>query len=857
MFHAPQARLCLKKILFALGALLLTACETQVQELGSQDSSTTTDGTSAELTVAAQKGPFLDGSTVIIHELDSAGRIVRSKDVSKQFENLGRFRLNVPWSGPTLVEISGPFYDEFQGRSSAEQTTLRSVVDVKNGGKGVGNVNVITDLATARVLYYLQRGEPVETAMRVARQELMDSFGLGLPDGAMPSDLDLMNGRGNLAPDNASLLLFSGTVMATGSAAITDNLREEFATSGALDCGLESLQPIADTVSIDALAANLKNLDPTADPPDATDLAAANAVWLDPAAVTCDGSGGDDTDGGGTVDHMPAAANDAFSVAEDTSVSGDLGANDSGLEDGGIVYSLDSVPSSGTAVVNADGSFSYTPAPDYNGSDSFGYAVTDADGDASSATVSITVTAVDDIPVANDDAVSTSEGVSVGGDAANNDSGLGDGGISYALGAAPANGSASIASDGSFTYTPNPLFSGADSFGYQVSDADGDIASGTVTVTVSSVNAVPVANDDSVTVAEDASVSGDLSANDSGLEDGGIVYAPGGPPAHGTAVVNSDGSFTYTPAPDYNGGDSFGYSVSDVDGESSSATVSVTVTAMDDLPVATADSGTLDEDTQLSGDLAANDSGLVDGGIAYHLESGPANGSAQVASDGGFTYTPAADYNGTDSFTYAVSDADGDSATATVSLTINPVNDVPVAAADGASIAQGGSADIPVLDNDTGLGDGIGSVSVTQPSNGSATVGTDNVVTYTPDSAFHGSESFSYTVSDANGDSAVASIAVTVECTSCGQAVLSWDRPTTNTDGSELTDLTAYNVYYGTAPDDLANQVRIDDPTATGYTVDGLSGGWTYYFEVTAENAGGAESSPSNQVSKAITAGGP
>lgn len=858
MFASLQARSCPKKILFLVLTLALAACDTQVQSLDGQDGAqiqpASTD--SIELDVVAQKGPFLEGSTVTLYEINSAGAAVRSKDVSKQFGNLGRFRVNVPWSGPTLIEIKGPFYDEFQGTQSQEQSTLRSVIDVEKGGKGIGNINVLTDLFSARVLYHLQRGETFETAMSVARQELKDSFGLALGGGAMPSDLDLMNGDGSLAPDNANLLLFSGTVMATGSVSIVSNLASEFATSGALVCGLESLRPYAAGVSIDALAENLHQLDSNATPPDSADLAAANPLWLQAGSTACNGGSGT---GGGTTDHQPMAQDDAASVNEDASFSADLRVNDSGLEDGGIVYLLSSAPAHGTAVVNSDGSYSYTPAPDFNGTDTFGYIVTDQDGDSASASVMMTVIPVDDVPVANDDAFSTMAGSSVDGDLSSNDTGFGDGGIVYSLNGAPANGSVSVNANGHFTYTPNSGFGGTDSFGYRVIDADGDQANATVDVMVSVVNtnATPVAVNDSFSVDEDSSVSGDLRANDSGLEDGGIVYSLGSTPAHGNAVVDASGGFQYVPTADFNGSDSFTYSVSDIDGESATATVSLDVNAVDDQPIAVADSATVDEDSQVSGDLRANDSGLVDGGIAYYLQSAASNGSAQVQSDGSYTYTPASDFNGSDSFSYSVSDADGDEATATVNVTVNPVNDVPVAVSDTAVTPQGEAVAITVLANDSGLGDGIATLSATQPGNGTVTVDTDNVVSYTPDASFFGSDSFSYTITDANGDLSVASVGVNVECSACGQAVLSWDPPTTNTDGSQITDLAAFNVYIGTAPGDRSNKVKIDDPAATTYTVDGLSAGWTYYFVVTAENAGGAESSPSNEVSKAIVAGAP
>ncbi|MBK8386165.1 MAG: tandem-95 repeat protein [Candidatus Accumulibacter sp.] len=129
----------------------------------------------------------------------------------------------------------------------------------------------------------------------------------------------------------------------------------------------------------------------------------------------------------------------------------------------------------------------------------------------------------------------------------------------------------------------------------------------------------------------------------------------------------------YTPDADYHGPDSFTYTLTDADGDVSTATALLTVNPIDDLPVAVDDTFLTDEDSALTGQtLAPNDTPSGDGGNTWALATGPSHGSVVVNADGSFTYTPDADYHGPDSFTYTLTDADGDVSTATALLTVNP-----------------------------------------------------------------------------------------------------------------------------------------------------------------------------------------
>src|SRR6185369_7459149 len=240
---------------------------------------------------------------------------------------------------------------------------------------------------------------------------------------------------------------------------------------------------------------------------------------------------------------------------------------------------------------------------------SFTYTVTDDGGlsDATPATASITVTPVDDLPVAVDDAiVGVAEDTPYSATLAGNDSPSGDGGNVWSLAAAATNGVAVVNADGTFTYTPNANFNGADSFTYSLTDADGDVSTATVSLNVGSVDDLPVAVDDAIVgVLEDTPYSATLAGNDSPSGDGGNVWSLAAAATNGVAVVNADGTFTYTPNANFNGADSFTYTLTDADGDSSTASVSFNVGSVDDLPVAVDDAivGVL-EDTPYSATLA-------------------------------------------------------------------------------------------------------------------------------------------------------------------------------------------------------------------------------------------------------------
>src|SRR5204862_543282 len=194
--------------------------------------------------------------------------------------------------------------------------------------------------------------------------------------------------------------------------------------------------------------------------------------------------------------------------------------------------------------------------------------------------------------------------------------------------------------------------------------------------------------DDSYTTAEDTTLTiapPGVLANDSDVDGDALSAVLVSPPSHGNLTLNTNGSFSYVPAANYNGPDSFTYKANDGQADSGAATVSITITSVNDAPVAVNDSYTTAEDTTLNvaaPGVVANDSDVDGDSLSAILVSPPTHGSMTLNSSGSFSYVPAANYNGPDSFTYKANDGQADSGIATVSITITSANDAPLAVND-------------------------------------------------------------------------------------------------------------------------------------------------------------------------------
>ena len=472
----------------------------------------------------------------------------------------------------------------------------------------------------------------------------------------------------------------------------------------------------------------------------------------------------------------PVARNEAYETNEDTTLTVEAPGvleNDTDVDGDSLTAAVVTEPQNGTLDLDPDGSFTYTPNENFNGEDTFQYEARDVNGGTATAAVTITVTAQNDSPVANTDTATTDEDSPVKTDVVENDTDPDGDNLTVLSASDPENGTATINDDNTITYTPRENFNGADSFTYRIGDGNGGFDRATVNVTVRPVNDAPVAQNDAYNTDEDQQLTvgaPGVLENDTDNEGDDLSAKLVEGPQSGTLNLDPDGSFVYDPDPNFNGTDSFTYRACDTSGDCSGpTTVQIGVGPGNDPPEARNDAYETDEDATLTVDppgVLDNDTDPDgDNLTAQEVVEGPRNGTLNLDPDGSFTYTPDENFNGTDSFTYRVDDSNGGTDTAKVTITINPVNDDPVARDDEGQTNQGTSTNINVVANDGDPdGDSLVITRFSQGENGTVTCNTnDGVCTYTPNDGFTGEDSFTYTISDGQGGSDTVSAAAADE----------------------------------------------------------------------------------------------
>ena len=340
--------------------------------------------------------------------------------------------------------------------------------------------------------------------------------------------------------------------------------------------------------------------------------------------------------------------------------------------------------------------------------------------------------------------------------------------VTFAITTDPTNGTATL-SGADVTYTPNANFYGTDSFDYIASNGTYTSNPVTITITVTGEDdGNPTTNDVSATTDEDTAVTVDLDATE--IDGDNYSFTIVTQPTNGTLGSVSGNQVEYTPNANWNGTDTFTFEATDDrTSRRNIATATITVNAVNDTPTTEDVSASTDEDTAVDISLDASDVDLD--ALTYDVVTGASNGSVSISSPASSTgkiatYTPDANWNGTDTFTYKVRDNSGaESSTSTVTITVAAVNDAPIANDSNFSTLKNRIINFD-LDATDIEGDNLSKTIVSQPSNGVLVPGTGLNYTYTPygypSTGFTGTDSFTFKVNDGVLDSEIKTVSFTM-----------------------------------------------------------------------------------------------
>uniref|UniRef100_UPI00403B0CAF tandem-95 repeat protein n=1 Tax=Vibrio kanaloae TaxID=170673 RepID=UPI00403B0CAF len=463
------------------------------------------------------------------------------------------------------------------------------------------------------------------------------------------------------------------------------------------------------------------------------------------------------------VNDAPVSGATSYQMNEDGTITlspEQLIANSSDV-DGDV--SLDSVSYSGAdgiLVQNEDGSVTFAPNENFNGDINLDVTVIDDDGATAQTTAGIEVIAVNDAPVAGDLAYSVDEDGSItlsqeqllaqASDVDGDD-------LTAANLTAGDNATVTANDDGSFTITPDADFNGDIDLSFDLSDGTETVVA-TADLTVNPVNDIAVVEDVAYTIEEDGSLTftdeqllagaSDIDGDELSVAD--VSYTG----AEGVFTDNGDGTYTFAPNENFNGDVSLDFSVSDGT-ETVDANIDVTVTDVNDAPVAGATSYQVNEDgtITLSPEQLIANSSDVDGDVSLDSVSySGADGILVQNEDGSVTFAPNENFNGDISFDVTVIDDDGATATTTAGIEVIAVNDAPVAGDLAYSVDEDGSITLSqeqLLAQASDVdGDDLTAANLTAGDNATVTANDDGSFTITPDADFNGDIDLSFDVSD-------------------------------------------------------------------------------------------------------------
>ena len=472
---------------------------------------------------------------------------------------------------------------------------------------------------------------------------------------------------------------------------------------------------------------------------------------------------------------------------------------------------IDAVASESGSVSFTNTTITYTPGADFNGTEYIGFDVRDgSDGSIASATVTVTVSSVNDAPVTvNDSGTILEDAAQTTFNVASNDSDDDTATSSLSITAASiSSGDSSGAvsySGGNVLYTPSSNFNGTTVISYTVADTYSTpaTATGTLTVAVTAVNDAPVttstvSSPQTESIVEDTATDIDMSTyvTDTADSDSVIITSATYTGNGAVSITGNDLIISYSPATNFNGSENIYYSAADTNGGTVSGMLTVSVSSVTEAPVAVADTATVAEDSTANLiDVKLNDTDDDDSYTDLVISSptvttttpaGTVTTSGTVTVSGQkISYTPEEDFIGTEIVTYTLTDSDGETdSTGTLTITVTNTSD---AVDDFATTEANTAVTIAVLDNDIALdADTMSIVSVSPAQNGSTAINGASII-YTPDADWSGTDSFTYQAENTAGQTSIGTVTVTVTVANVGSCSSSASTITDVADGCTVT----------------------------------------------------------------------
>ena len=283
-------------------------------------------------------------------------------------------------------------------------------------------------------------------------------------------------------------------------------------------------------------------------------------------------------------------------------------------------------------------------------------------------------------------------------------------------------------------------------------------------ITVYVRNHEPIAQDDTINIAEDTRVNIAPLLNDTDADNNTLKIVSITQPTHGIVAINADQiTVQYRPDNSYNGFDSFTYIVTDGEGGTDEANISIEINGTNVAPNAMNDENTTNEDTAITMAVLTNDEDTDGDTISIISKTLPAHGSVVTNDDETFTYTPDENYYGIDIFTYTITDGEGHTDSGVVTVNVLSINDLPIAIDDNTTTIENKSVTINVLENDRDVeSNNFLTISTTEPKYGSIVINLDGTITYTPNEDFNGSDVFEYTMQDEDNATDIAKVTISV-----------------------------------------------------------------------------------------------